>query len=114
MIISVFQTKGKPSCKLIAGLRSFNYFGLKLIFLISILPPMRLLHVMRIFFFIFCLQNVSFAKTHSYDIVIYGGSSAGVSAAIKAACAGKSVAIVETYHRPCGLTTAGYSREVHR
>src|SRR5690625_1278869 len=107
MIISVFQTKGKPSCKLIAGLRSFNYFGLKLIFLISILPPMRLLHVMRIFFFIFCLQNVSFAQTHSYDIVIYGGSSAGVSAAIQAARAGKSVAIVEPYHRLGGLTTGG-------
>lgn len=49
---------------------------------------------------------VGYAQKH-YDIVIYGGSSAGVSAAIQAARMNKSVAIVEPYGRLGGLTTGG-------
>lgn len=44
---------------------------------------------------------------NNYDIVIYGGSSAGVAAAIQAARMNKSVAIVEPYGRLGGLTTGG-------
>src|SRR5690606_38998567 len=43
----------------------------------------------------------------SYDIVIYGGSSAGVSAAIQAARMNKTVVILEPYDRLGGLTTGG-------
>lgn len=44
---------------------------------------------------------------NSYDIVIFGGSSAGVSAAIQAARMDKSVVILEPYGRLGGLTTGG-------
>ena len=42
-----------------------------------------------------------------YDIVIYGGSSAGVAAAIQASRMGKSVVLIEPTHRLGGLTTGG-------
>ena len=41
------------------------------------------------------------------DIVIYGGTSAGVSAAIESARLGKSVILIETTNRLGGLTTGG-------
>ncbi|MBS0011628.1 MAG: FAD-dependent oxidoreductase [Bacteroidales bacterium] len=41
------------------------------------------------------------------DIVIYGGSSAGISAAIQAARLGKSVLLLEPTNRLGGLTTGG-------
>ena len=44
---------------------------------------------------------------NEYDIVIYGGSSAGVSAAIQAARMNKSVVILEPYGRLGGLTSCG-------
>lgn len=42
-----------------------------------------------------------------YDIVIYGGTSAGVAAAIQASRMGKSVVLIEPTHRLGGLTTGG-------
>lgn len=41
------------------------------------------------------------------DIVIYGGTSAGISAAIQAARTGKSVLLIEPTNRLGGLTTGG-------
>ena len=41
------------------------------------------------------------------DIVIYGGTSAGVSAAIESARLGKSVILIEPTNRLGGLTTGG-------
>ncbi|MBW8333578.1 MAG: FAD-dependent oxidoreductase [Prolixibacteraceae bacterium] len=42
-----------------------------------------------------------------YDIVIYGGTSAGVAAAIQSSRMGKSVILIETTSRIGGLTTGG-------
>jgi hypothetical protein len=43
----------------------------------------------------------------NYDIVIYGGTSAGISAAIQSSRMGKSVVIIEPTQRIGGLTTGG-------
>ena len=42
-----------------------------------------------------------------YDVVIYGGTSAGVTAAIQAARSGKSVVVIEPTEWLGGLTTSG-------
>lgn len=42
-----------------------------------------------------------------YDIVVYGGTSAGMIAAVQAAQMGKSVVVIETGARIGGLTTSG-------
>lgn len=51
-----------------------------------------------------CQQNSSHS---SYDLVIYGGTSAGVTAAIQAQRMGKSVILLEPSSRVGGLTTGG-------
>jgi hypothetical protein len=43
----------------------------------------------------------------NYDIVIYGGTSAGISAAIQSSRMGKSVVLIEPTKRIGGLTTGG-------
>lgn len=43
----------------------------------------------------------------SYDIVIYGGTSAGISAAIQSSRMGKTVLLIEPTNRIGGLTTGG-------
>ncbi|HLO79503.1 MAG TPA: FAD-dependent oxidoreductase [Chitinophagaceae bacterium] len=53
-------------------------------------------------------NQVCFSQPASnYDIVIYGGSSAGVSAAIQASRLGKKVVLIEPTNRIGGLTTGG-------
>ncbi|MEK6481673.1 FAD-dependent oxidoreductase [Catalinimonas sp. 4WD22] len=47
------------------------------------------------------------AQNNTYDIVIYGGTSAGVAAAIQSSRMGKSVLLIEPYQRIGGLTTGG-------
>ena len=47
------------------------------------------------------------AKTSKYDIVVYGGTSAGIAAAIQGSRMGKSVVIIEPSQRIGGLTTGG-------
>lgn len=42
-----------------------------------------------------------------YDVVVYGGTSAGIASAIQASRMGKSVVIIEPTHRLGGLTTGG-------
>ncbi len=46
-------------------------------------------------------------KVKRYDVVVYGGTSAGISAAIQSARMGKSVVIIEPTRRLGGLTTGG-------
>lgn len=46
-------------------------------------------------------------KVRKYDIVVYGGTSAGVAAAIQASRSGKSVVLIEPGRRLGGLTTGG-------
>lgn len=60
-----------------------------------------------IFILLLFLMNIGFAQDNSYDIVIYGGTSAGVSAAIQAARMDKSVIILEPYERLGGLSAGG-------
>ena len=47
------------------------------------------------------------SKQKSYDIVIYGGTSAGISAAIQSSRMNKSVLMIEPTSRIGGLTTGG-------
>ncbi len=47
------------------------------------------------------------SKQSQYDLVIYGGTSAGIAAAIQAKRMGKSVIIIEPSSRIGGLTTGG-------
>ncbi len=54
-----------------------------------------------------CLPNLSVAKENSYDIVIYGGTSGGVTAAIQARRMNKSVVLIEPTRFLGGLTTGG-------
>lgn len=44
---------------------------------------------------------------NSYDIVIYGGTSAGIAAAIQSSRMGKTVVLIEPTNRIGGLTTGG-------
>jgi len=47
------------------------------------------------------------SQAREYDIVIYGGTSAGVAAAIQSSRMGKSVVLIEPSSRIGGLTTGG-------
>lgn len=60
------------------------------------------------YFFITFFFFSSFAqKTKSYDVVVYGGTSAGIASAIQSSRMGKSVVLVEPGKRLGGLTTGG-------
>lgn len=54
----------------------------------------------------FCATTFS-QKTTNFDVVIYGGTSAGIASAIQTSRMGKSVIIIEPSHRLGGLTTGG-------
>lgn len=47
------------------------------------------------------------AKKNEYDIIVYGGTSAGIAAAIQSSRMGKTVLIIEPTNRLGGLTTGG-------
>ncbi len=51
--------------------------------------------------------NWSCQELKTYDIVVYGGTSAGIAAAVQAARMGKSVVVIEPSDRVGGLTTGG-------
>jgi hypothetical protein len=58
---------------------------------------------------IFLMLNYSgiFGQNKKYDVVIYGGTSAGIASAIQTSRMGKSVVIIEPTDRLGGLTTGG-------
>lgn len=58
---------------------------------------------------IFCsfIGGKSNQKEFSADLIVYGGTSAGISAAIQASRMGKSVILIEPTQRIGGLTTGG-------
>ena len=64
-------------------------------------------------FFILSCTLFSFSRCqnkpvqYEYDVVIYGGTSAGIAAAIQAKRMGKSVILIEPSSRIGGLTTGG-------
>lgn len=49
----------------------------------------------------------SAAEPNAYDVVVYGGTSSGVIAAVKAARLGKSVVLIEPGAHLGGLTSGG-------
>jgi hypothetical protein len=53
------------------------------------------------------IPNDAKSQIREYDIVIYGGTSAGVAAAIQSSRMGKSVVLIEPSSRIGGLTTGG-------
>ena len=53
------------------------------------------------------LTATSCSTGRKYDVVIYGGTSAGISAAIQTSRMGKTVLLIEPSQRPGGLTTGG-------
>lgn len=55
-------------------------------------------------FFIFSFYG---QKTNNYDVVIYGGTSAGIASAIQTSRMGKTVVIIEPTNRLGGMTTGG-------
>ncbi len=52
-------------------------------------------------------SKVTAAEPQEYDIVIYGGTSGGIAAAVQAKRMGKSVVLIEPSERIGGLTTGG-------
>ena len=59
------------------------------------------------------LVAVSQAAVASYDVVVYGGTSAGVVAAIQAARMGRTAVLIEPTQFLGGLTTGGAGRHGH-
>ncbi|MGV8095762.1 MAG: FAD-dependent oxidoreductase [Mangrovibacterium sp.] len=51
--------------------------------------------------------GIDAAQPKKYDLVVYGGTSAGIAAAIEASRTGKSVILIEPTDRIGGLTTGG-------
>ncbi|MBA4147519.1 MAG: FAD-dependent oxidoreductase [Verrucomicrobia bacterium] len=66
---------------------------------------------MRLFGFLICASltwgAVSFTQAKTYDVVVYGGTSAGVTAAVQAKKMGKSVIIVSPDIHLGGLSSGG-------
>ncbi len=60
--------------------------------------------VLVVFLFTCCTSRTS---QPDYDVVVYGGSSGGIAAAIQCARMGKSVVLIEPSRRLGGLTTGG-------
>ncbi len=58
-------------------------------------------------FMLFLMVQWTNAQSKKYDIVIYGGTSAGVAAALQSSRMGKSVVLIEPTNRIGGLTTGG-------
>lgn len=56
-----------------------------------------------------CMQMVCVSYAQKYDIVVYGGSSSGVVAAVQAKRMGKTVALVNPYSFLGGMTSSGLS-----
>ena len=63
--------------------------------------------ILLTFIFSFAVQLDVYSNNSEYDIVIYGGTSAGIAAAIQSSRMGRSVLIIEPSSRIGGLTTGG-------
>ena len=60
-----------------------------------------------------CLLGFASCSGKRYDIVIYGGTSSGIIAAVQAAKEGKSVVVIEPSDRIGGMTTGGLGETDH-
>ncbi|MRI02224.1 FAD-dependent oxidoreductase [Kriegella sp. EG-1] len=76
---------------------------------IRFLISKKSINLILIFFICFSVKGQSNKKIKKakYDVVIYGGTSAGVAAAIQSSRMGKSVVLIEPTNRIGGLTTGG-------
>ena len=63
--------------------------------------------ILQLVFFVITLTPGLAQVYQNYDIVIYGGNSSGVAAAIQASRMGKKVVLLEPTNRIGGLTTGG-------
>lgn len=72
---------------------------------------MKKLLVLWLAFFAFACSSTETVQENNqaaeYDVVIYGGTSGGIAAAIQAARMDKSVVLIEPYQRIGGMTTGG-------
>ena len=59
------------------------------------------------FVILISLFQSTYGQSEKYDIVIYGGTSSGIAAAIQSSRMGKSVVLIEPTTRIGGLTTGG-------
>ena len=64
-------------------------------------------HMIRTLFLLPVLATSLLAASDKYDIVVYGGTSGGVTSAVQAARLGKSVVLIEPTKFLGGLTTGG-------
>ena len=73
------------------------------------LTPKTIFKLCLMFLFCFSSNGQSYKTTEAakYDVVIYGGTSAGVAAALQSSRLGKSVVLIEPTNRIGGLTTGG-------
>lgn len=70
--------------------------------------PRKIIQSLCLSFILLILNySATFGQNKKYDVVIYGGTSAGVASAIQISRMGKSVVIIEPTHRLGGLTTGG-------
>ncbi|MGC3970909.1 MAG: FAD-dependent oxidoreductase [Pirellulales bacterium] len=58
-------------------------------------------------FAVTCPQRASAAEPESYDVVVYGATSGGVTAAVQSARLGRTVVLVEPSQHVGGLTSGG-------
>ncbi len=75
----------------------------------TILTMIKIKHILTLICCLLC-SNVFAASPKKADVVIYGATSAGISAAIQASRMGKSVILIEPSKRIGGLTTGGLGR----
>jgi hypothetical protein len=68
---------------------------------------MKISYCFLLFTFLLFLQCDNNSSQKKYDLVVYGGTSGGIAAAIQASRMGKSVVIIEPGSRIGGLTTGG-------
>src|SRR5262245_59126069 len=62
---------------------------------------------LRSLLFVFLLIPTAVAQEMSYDLVVYGGTSGGVAAAIQARRMGKTAVVIEPGQHLGGLTSGG-------
>ena len=67
----------------------------------------RVRHLLTRTFLLAAFLSAAHAQDTTYDLVIYGGTSGGVAAAIQASRMGKSVVLIEPTSRLGGLTSGG-------
>jgi hypothetical protein len=63
--------------------------------------------LMALLVLVVALPTRTASAAETYDILVYGGTSAGVIAAVQAGRMGKSVALIEPTHHLGGMTTGG-------